>query len=145
MDDIWFEKEMENSVEDDENLKKGWFDQNPLENEPKIRVFRPRWKYLGRPEMQSGLNTGLWVVRLSFELDSCDKHKDFEYARCEAFLEPENTKFAPPEVYDLYPQAIYDGEPQDSSLLLQDFTASFLFCFSIIKQVKMLIKICKNK
>jgi hypothetical protein len=88
-----------------------------------VRAHKPDWKELKAAEMKNLLDSGqkprLFKVRLVFEFEIPKKNFDrgarFVYAHCQAAIRSLGGPFLP-EVYDLYPQELYEGEQQKVSL-----------------------------
>ena len=88
-----------------------------------VRAQKPDWKLLKPAEMKNVLDSGqkgrFFKVRLVFEFEIPKKNFDrgarFVYARCDAAIRSMGGPFLP-EVYDIYPQDLYEGEQQKVSL-----------------------------
>ena len=88
-----------------------------------VRVFRPDWSPLTSNEtkniLHSGRNLSLFKVRLVFEFEipreNFEKGTRFVAARCQGNIRPVSGAFQP-EVYDLFPKDLYEGEPQKVNL-----------------------------
>ncbi|MDR3577526.1 MAG: hypothetical protein P4L50_26990 [Anaerolineaceae bacterium] len=88
-----------------------------------VRAQKPDWKLLKPAEMKNVLDSGqksrYFKVRLIFEFEIPKKNFDrgarFVFARCDAAIRSMGGPFLP-EVYDLYPQDLYEGEQQKVSL-----------------------------
>jgi hypothetical protein len=88
-----------------------------------IRAQKPDWGTLTSEEMKNVLSSGrkakLIKVRLIFEFEipkeNFDRGARFVYARCAAYLRSTGGSLQP-EVYDLFPRDLYEGEPQKVGL-----------------------------
>ncbi len=122
MNTIWFEEELEPSLDIEEVDGERGLRIVPQPAHPKIRgvvrVNELRWKQLGPAPLTSGSPSMLWLVRLHFEFEPQASSR-FKSAQCEAYLEPTQLGEPIPTVYDLYPQGLYEGKPRTVSL---DFT-----------------------
>lgn len=119
MDTIWFEEELESSLDSEEIGGERGQPTVPQPTHQKIRgvvrVNKLHWEQLGPAPLTSGNPSMLWLVRLHFEFVSQDSSR-FRSAQCEAYLEPVQRGEPIPTVYDLYPQSLYEGKPQTVSL-----------------------------
>ncbi len=88
-----------------------------------VRAQKPDWGMLTSEEMKNVLPSGrkskFIKVRLIFEFEisseSFERGARFVFARCAAHIRSIGG-LAQPEVYDLFPRDLYDGEPQKVSL-----------------------------
>ena len=119
MDTIWFEEELEPSLDTEEvNGERGQqIVPQPAHQQIRgvVRVHEPLREQLGPTPLTAGSPLMLWLVRLLFEFDTQDG-SHFKSAQCEACLEPVQHGEPIPTVYDLYPQSLYEGKPQTVSL-----------------------------
>ena len=123
MDTIWFEEELESSLDSEEISGERGQPTVPQPTHQRIRgivrVNELNWEQLGQAPLTSGSPSMLWLVRLPFEFEPLDDSSRFKSAQCEAYLEPTQLGDPIPTVYDLYPQSLYEGKPRTVSL---DFT-----------------------
>ena len=120
MDTIWFEEELEPSLDIEEvdgNRGQRIVPQPPYQQiRGVVRVSEPVPKQLGPAPLTSGSPMMLWLVRLDFEFEPLEDGSRFKSAQCEACLEPVRLGEPIPTVYDLYPQHVYEGKPRTVSL-----------------------------
>jgi hypothetical protein len=119
MNTIWFEEELEPSLDIEEvNGERGLrIVPQPAQQQMRgvVRVNEPLREQLGPAPLTSGSPSMLWLVRLQYEFDTQDSSR-FRSAQCEAYLEPTQPGEPMPTVYDLYPQGLYEGNPRTVSL-----------------------------
>lgn len=119
MDTIWFEEELESSLDSEEICGERGQPTVPQPTHQKIRgvvrVIKPKWEQLGPTPLTSGNPSMLWLVCLRFEFKPLDSSR-FRSAECEAYLEPTLPGEPIPTVDDLYPQILYEGPPRTVSL-----------------------------
>ncbi len=114
MDDLWFEDELEPLPDTVQSESGGT--KRPVADRAKaarsvVRAGQPKWQRLGHPPLSSGQPAVLWLVRLRYEFEPWSR-SPFARARCEAYLESVGNCEPHPSVYDLYPQNLYEGNPQ---------------------------------
>src|SRR5262249_1537914 len=88
-----------------------------------LRIDRPRWIEVdARTLMKSGHVGRFLLIRLGFQFDLAvtarEKGARFSYARCSAYLWPEQEGQPQPTVLDVIPRDLYEGEPRRVTLKL---------------------------
>jgi hypothetical protein len=81
-----------------------------------IRVYEPDARKLGPAQPVTGREGTLWRISLHFEFAPLSKELRFVFALCEAYLEGLQSGEPQPQVYDLYPQRLYEDEIPMASL-----------------------------
>lgn len=135
MDNIWFEDELTLSHEviDEEAIrieKSARGDYSSIAAELShvargfVRVQKPDWMLMPKKEsndlLTSGQKPAFYLIRMIFEFEIPNEQYQqglrFTYARCSSYIWTTDTSVSKPEVYDLYPKDLYEGEPQKVSL-----------------------------
>ena len=89
-----------------------------------LRVDKPRWGAVEKPQqiLRSGSGSRFILVRLSFQLDLPQALRDrgglFTYARYSTYLWPKSEKEPIPQVYEIIPRDLFEGEPRRVSVKL---------------------------
>jgi hypothetical protein len=123
IDTVWFEDELEPSLDTEVTQVKGNQGQQVVPQYPQqqargvVRVSMPLWKPLGPAPLGQGSPTLLWLVRLRFQFVA-ESGSRFVFARCQAYLEPGRSGEPIPMVYDFYPQDMSKGEPSTVAIEL---------------------------
>lgn len=122
MDDLWFEDELEPSLDAIEAQVKESGEAELTVQELQesargvVRANMPKWEQLEKTPLTSGIPAVFWKVRLWFEFEPKSERAPFVLAHCGAYLEPVGPGEPMPTVYDLYPQNLFEGEPQGITL-----------------------------
>lgn len=134
MDKLWFEEELSlaDQVIDEVSKKIAESIKGPVQQISRdliheahgiVRAHKPDWAPLTPEEsknvLASGHNLRLFKVRLIFEFEILKENVDrgvrITSACCEANIRPV-AGASQPEIYDLFPKDLYEGEPQKVSL-----------------------------